>query len=730
MFLCHLFKTQTQKTAFFPFDRQRFLSYSVFLDRAIDSPLALWGNPGKVAENPWMVLLLILLSVLYLTSCRNLILPVTASAQITSNDTATHRDLRALPAPENRIPVAVYSFRDQTGQYKSVPNISSLSTAVTQGATSMMVHAVKDSGWFIPLEREELQNLLTERKIYRASAKKEASAAKKKKEEEEDLPALATAELILDGGILSYESNVVTGGLGAKYFGIGAAGEYRVDQVTVGLRAVDVQTGQVVLSVFATKSILSQKVDVSLFRYVSLKRILEVETGYTRNEPSQMCVREAIEKAVTSLVLEGVVSNRWQLRDPGDWGHPLLAQYKAEYESAHGMPKQRYLPTVPPLPEPGPEDGRAGGELADGPRPGESTGAVEVSSLTADGETKPLNRTRGIIRVSSAPAGTFIIIDDKFVAVTPFRFELPAGKHRLLLKKEGYQGLQAPLMVKSGAEIHISRDLVPLTKAQERQSGYPLLPQKEESHPQNRRATQDHPSPKKPFPSSPPANGSGNALPMGPPATEGESLSPEETARRRASPSSMQTAPQDRPGGAAMISWVDLTTKPSGALILVDGGFLGIAPYRFELASGPHVLNLEKFGFKTITLKFNVHPGKSLRIRQILTPLPKKVRPDQPPGKRSSNTLKTPDHSPGKRSSNTSVAPTTLMVESDPQGALLVVNGTLVGVTPYKGNIVPGTVRMVLKKVGFLDQEVIRRALPGSMTRVRTAMKAEGPGNR
>ncbi|MFP3353905.1 CsgG/HfaB family protein, partial [Pseudoalteromonas sp. SIMBA_153] len=114
---------------------------------------------------------------------------------------------------------------DQTGQYKPQANVSSFSTAVTQGATSMLTQMLLESGWFLPMERENLQNLLTERKIHNSSKNKE-------------LPPLSEARLLLEGGIISYDTNVSTGGIGAEYFGIGASELYREDQVSVYLRAV------------------------------------------------------------------------------------------------------------------------------------------------------------------------------------------------------------------------------------------------------------------------------------------------------------------------------------------------------------------------------------------------------------------------------------------------------------------------------------------------------------
>ena len=73
-----------------------------------------------------------------------------------SPSTGVTRDLMRLPEPKARIPVAVYAFRDQTGQFKSAPD-SLNSTLVTQGAASILVKALQDSGWYIPVEREGLQ---------------------------------------------------------------------------------------------------------------------------------------------------------------------------------------------------------------------------------------------------------------------------------------------------------------------------------------------------------------------------------------------------------------------------------------------------------------------------------------------------------------------------------------------------------------------------------------------
>lgn len=250
---------------------------------------------------------------------------VTAEAQLTPA-TPMSRDLARLPAPAGKIAVAVYGFRDQTGQYKPSPD-SSFSTAVTQGSTSLLIKTLKDSGWFIPVERENLQNLLTERKIIRALETPQPAEAPRA-----NVPALLSASLLIEGGVVAYESNVRTGGAGAKYLGIGLSTQYRVDQVTVNLRTVDSRNGEILHSISTTKTIYSYEIRPSIFKFVNVKDLVEIEAGMTRNEPAQMCVAEAIEAAVLHLIANGIKSKSWALKSEGEMSNPVLAKYLAEQE--------------------------------------------------------------------------------------------------------------------------------------------------------------------------------------------------------------------------------------------------------------------------------------------------------------------------------------------------------------------------------------------------------------
>lgn len=234
------------------------------------------------------------------------------------------RDLLRLPEPKGKVVVGVYALRDQTGQYKPSPD-SSFSTAVTQGATSILIKALKDSGWYLPVERENLQDLLTERKIIRA-----LETPQDKGSTTVQLPPLMPATVLIEGGIIAYESNVRTGGAGARYLGVGVSDQYRVDQVTVNLRAIDIRSGQILNSVSTTKTIYSYQLSSGVYRFVNFKQLLELEAGYTTNEPVQLCVREAIEAAVIHLTVQGLKDHVWTFKNEKDWESPVIQAYLKE----------------------------------------------------------------------------------------------------------------------------------------------------------------------------------------------------------------------------------------------------------------------------------------------------------------------------------------------------------------------------------------------------------------
>jgi len=258
--------------------------------------------------------------------------PVAPTTSRIGETTTESKSLKNLPLPSEPIVVGVYNFKDQTGQYKSVENASTFSTAVPQGATTMLIKALEDSKWFTPIERENLSNLLNERNIIR-STRKEYTGDQGNKP---NLPPLLYAGILLEGGIISYDTNIITGGYGARYFGVGGSTQYRQDRITIYLRAVSTSNGKILKTVYVSKTILSQALDASLFKYVKFQRLLEVETGITKNEPIQLAIQNAIENAVESLIVEGVEDQLWSTSEGAVKNDSLVSMYnlrKAEEES-------------------------------------------------------------------------------------------------------------------------------------------------------------------------------------------------------------------------------------------------------------------------------------------------------------------------------------------------------------------------------------------------------------
>lgn len=261
-----------------------------------------------------------------LVGCSSAIKPTRSDKPELGYKSQTIGDLANLPPPPEPVVVAVYKFRDQTGQYKSTTTGQiSYSTAVTQGATSMLIQALKEAGngrWFTVVERENLPALLNERKIIRQT--RQAYQA-----EGQGLPPMVYAPVILDGGIIAYESNLLTGGMGAKYLGIGADTEFQRDTVTASLRAIAVKDGRVLESVETRKTILSYKVDGSVFKFVGLKSLAEGEVGFTSNEPPQMSAQEAIESSVYMMVMEGAKHGLWNFANK-EKGKVAMEAYEHE----------------------------------------------------------------------------------------------------------------------------------------------------------------------------------------------------------------------------------------------------------------------------------------------------------------------------------------------------------------------------------------------------------------
>jgi curli production assembly/transport component CsgG len=211
------------------------------------------------------------------------------------------------------IAIAVYGFTDKTGQRKPSNTLSLFSTAVTQGAEAYLIKSLQEVGnrqWFTVVERVGLDNLLKERQMIKQTREiYEGDKAKM-------LPPLTMAGVILEGAIVDYNSNTMTGGTGARWLGVGPFTQYTQDLVVISLRLVSVQTGEVLTTVTVEKNLLSTAEGVTALKFFNqATRAFEFDSSQTFNEPGNYALRSAIETAIVELINKGERQNLWKFKE-------------------------------------------------------------------------------------------------------------------------------------------------------------------------------------------------------------------------------------------------------------------------------------------------------------------------------------------------------------------------------------------------------------------------------
>ena len=211
------------------------------------------------------------------------------------------------------IPIAIYSFTDKTGQRKPSATTASFSTAVTQGADAYVIKTLADVNqgrWFKPVERVGIDSLIKERQLVRQMREQEQG------ENVTQLPPLTVAGIILEGGIIDYNSNIKTGGNGARYLGIGPHTQYAEDQVIINMRLVSVQSGEVLTSVTIQKNLLSTSEGITAFKFFNLgTNAFELDSQQTSNEAGNYALRSAIETGVVELIKSGENKGLWHFKN-------------------------------------------------------------------------------------------------------------------------------------------------------------------------------------------------------------------------------------------------------------------------------------------------------------------------------------------------------------------------------------------------------------------------------
>ena len=223
-------------------------------------------------------------------------------------------ELANVSKPEIKPVVAVYptAFTDQTGQRKSNSEFALFSTAITQQPNALLIRALKHAGngdFFTVVERVGLDNLTKERQLIRSAREQTLSDEEKKKA----LRPLLFAGVLIEGAVIAYESNLSTGGAGARYLGIGSSIQYREDSVTVTLRMVSVATGEILIEVMTEKTIFSYGKSEDVFRFIEMgTELVEIELGNSRNESTTLALMKAIESAVLEIINVGYDRSFWK----------------------------------------------------------------------------------------------------------------------------------------------------------------------------------------------------------------------------------------------------------------------------------------------------------------------------------------------------------------------------------------------------------------------------------
>jgi len=222
------------------------------------------------------------------------------------------KELKNVKIPVSRPIVAVYptSFTDQTGQRKSNSSFALFSTAITQSPNALLIRALKHAGdgqFFRVVERIGLDNLVKERQLIRSAREKFA-----KDDESKNVPPLLFAGVLLEGAVISYDSNLTTGGMGARYLGIGTSIQYREDNITVSLRMVSVATGEILIEVLTQKTVFSYGKSEDVFRFIEANtELVEIELGNSNNESATIALMKAIEAAVLEIINIGYDRSFW-----------------------------------------------------------------------------------------------------------------------------------------------------------------------------------------------------------------------------------------------------------------------------------------------------------------------------------------------------------------------------------------------------------------------------------
>jgi len=280
------------------------------------------------------------------------------------------------------------------------------------------------------------------------------------------------------------------------------------------------------------------------------------------------------------------------------------------------------------------------------------------------------------LSIESVPAGAVVIIDGSRKGVTPWVGPLDAGRHQVVLKKQGRREVASDFEMPEGRDLSLRLELPPPAA-----SSAPRLVVV--SKPEGATVKVDG----KEVGATPWAGAvkaGKRALEV---ALEGHVAEKREVTAAANRELEVSFALQRVAGPAKMV----VETEPAGADVSVDGEEKGKSPLTLQLAAGEHDIEASKDGFKGVAQKITVENGQHASLRLALAPAGKKPE-------------------------------SIIAVATDPKGARLYVDGKLVGETPVKVKSTPGQHAIRVTMDGFQPRSAKIKLPEGKDFELRVAV--------
>jgi curli production assembly/transport component CsgG/holdfast attachment protein HfaB len=212
---------------------------------------------------------------------------------VTNNDTPYSQCLRSwksITASKGLPRIAVGEIADKTGQV----NFDDSGTALSQGASEMVMSAFYKTGKAALVERLDLRIPLAEVKLA------EQERLDRPIEKYDALPA---SDFVVVGAITELNYNIITGGMGLYVQGMGGGKRTVLVNVAMDLRVVDAKNFAVRYVTSLQKQIFGYEVQANVFRFFG-DTLLELEAGKVQNEPMQLALRSIAEMSVYQIMTE------------------------------------------------------------------------------------------------------------------------------------------------------------------------------------------------------------------------------------------------------------------------------------------------------------------------------------------------------------------------------------------------------------------------------------------